>query len=110
MVHELGIKQYRWPAYHPESQGALERFHQTLKNIIKSYCFDTEKDWDEGFHLLLFAFKQPIQFTSDWQFFTCGRTLELGQEGWPSRITWGVPIKYLHFGEVVMDYGLYLSP
>ena len=31
VIHELGIKQYRSSAYHPESQGALERFHQTLK-------------------------------------------------------------------------------
>ena len=30
VMHELGIKQYRSSAYHPESQGALERFHQTL--------------------------------------------------------------------------------
>ena len=44
VMHELGIKQYRSSAYHPESQGALERFHQTLKNMIRSYCFDTEKD------------------------------------------------------------------
>ena len=44
VMHELGIKQYRSSAYHPESQGALERFHYTLKNMIKSYCFDTEKD------------------------------------------------------------------
>ena len=51
VMHELGIKQYRSSAYHPESQGALERFHQTLKNIIKSYCCDTKKDWDEGIHL-----------------------------------------------------------
>ena len=43
VMHELGIKQYRSSAYHPESQGALERFHQTLKNMIRSYCFDTEK-------------------------------------------------------------------
>ena len=43
-MHELGIKQYRSSAYHPESQGALERFHQTLKNMIRSYCFDTERD------------------------------------------------------------------
>ena len=28
----LGIEQYASNAYHPESQGALERFHQTLKN------------------------------------------------------------------------------
>ena len=44
VLHELGIKQYR--LYHPESQGALYRFHQTLKNMIRSYCFDTEKAWE----------------------------------------------------------------
>ena len=31
VMHELEIKQYRSSAYHSESQGALERFHQTLK-------------------------------------------------------------------------------
>ena len=61
VMHELGIKQYRSSAYHPESQGALERFHQTLKNMIRSYCFDTEKDWDEGIHLLLFADRESVQ-------------------------------------------------
>ena len=61
VMHELGIKQYRSSAYHPESQGALERFHQTLKNMIWSYCFDTEKDWDEGIHLLLFAVRESVQ-------------------------------------------------
>ena len=60
VMHESGIKQYRSSAYHPESQGALERFHQTLKNI-RSYCFDTEKDWDEGIHLLLFAVRESVQ-------------------------------------------------
>ena len=44
VMYELGIKQYKSSAYHLESQGALVRFHQTLKNMIRSYCFDTEKD------------------------------------------------------------------
>ena len=60
-MHELGIKQYKSSAHHPESQGALERFHQTLKNMIRSYCFDAEKDWDEGIHLLLFAVRESVQ-------------------------------------------------
>ena len=63
VMHELGIKQYKSSAYHPESQGALERFHQTLKNMIRSYCFDTEKDWDEGIHLLLFAVRESVQMS-----------------------------------------------
>ena len=61
VLHELGIKQYRSSAYHPESQGALERFHQTLENMIRLYCFDTEKDLDEGIHLLLFAVRESVQ-------------------------------------------------
>ena len=61
VMHELGIKQYRSSAYHPESQGALERFHQTLKNMIRSYCLDTENGWDEGIHLLLFAVRESVQ-------------------------------------------------
>ncbi len=60
-MHELGIQQLKSSAYHPESQGALERFHQTLKNMMRSYCFDTGKDWDEGIHLLLFAVRESVQ-------------------------------------------------
>ena len=61
VMHELGMKQYRSSAYHTESQSAFKRFHQTLKNMIRSYCFDTEKDWDEGIHLLLFAVRESVQ-------------------------------------------------
>ena len=32
-----------------------------LKNMIKSYCFDTQKDWDKGIHLLLFAVMEYVQ-------------------------------------------------
>ena len=29
--------------------------------MIRSYCLDTEKDWDEGIHLLLFAVRESVQ-------------------------------------------------
>ena len=29
--------------------------------MIKAYCFDTEKDWDEGICLLLFAARELVQ-------------------------------------------------
>ena len=32
VMYQLGIKQLASSAYHPERQGALERFHQTLKH------------------------------------------------------------------------------
>ena len=61
IMHELGIKQFKSSAYHPESQGALERFHQTLKNMMRMYCQDTIKDSDEGIHLLVFAARDAVQ-------------------------------------------------
>ncbi|PFX24909.1 Transposon Ty3-I Gag-Pol polyprotein [Stylophora pistillata] len=44
-----------------KSQGALERWHQTLKNTMKIYSFETERDWDEGIHLLSFAARESVQ-------------------------------------------------
>ena len=61
VIQELEIKQYRSSVYRPESQCALKRIHQTLKNMIRSYCFDTEKDLNEGTHLLLFAVMDSVQ-------------------------------------------------
>ena len=61
VMHELGIKQVKSSAYHPESQGALERFHQTLKTMIRTYCLDNTKDWDEGVPLLLFGVREVVQ-------------------------------------------------
>ena len=43
VMHELGIEQYRSSAYHSESQGALERLHQTLKTMIRSYYLKQKK-------------------------------------------------------------------
>ena len=36
VMFQLGVKQCKSSAYHPESQGTLERFHQTLKNMIRA--------------------------------------------------------------------------
>ena len=52
VLYQLGIKQFKSSAYHPESQGAIERFHQTLKNLIRAYCLECKLDWDQGIHLL----------------------------------------------------------
>ena len=47
--------------YHPQSQGALERFHQTLKNMLQAYCLQEKRKWDEGLPLLLFAVRESVQ-------------------------------------------------
>lgn len=55
VMHELGIKQFKSTAYHPQSQGALERYHQTLKTMLRAYCEEYPDDWDKGIPFLLFA-------------------------------------------------------
>ena len=61
VMHELGVTQYMSTACHPQSQRALERWHQTLKNMMRIYCFETEEDGDEGSHLRLSAAAESVQ-------------------------------------------------
>ena len=75
-------------AYHPESQGALERFHQTLQNMMRAYCIEHGNDWDQGIHLLLFAMREAAQESLGFSPFELifGRTvrgpLKLLKESW----------------------------
>ncbi|XP_076054461.1 uncharacterized protein LOC143033145 [Oratosquilla oratoria] len=61
VMESLGVKQSRSSAYHPQSQGVIERFHQTLKRILRTFCLETGRDWDEGVDLLLFAIRESVQ-------------------------------------------------
>lgn len=60
VMAELSVKHQIFSAYHPESQGALERFHQTLKSMVCKYCMESNKDWEEGLPLLL-AIRETTQ-------------------------------------------------
>lgn len=53
-----GIKHVTSLAYHPESQGVLERWHQTFKSMLKKYCYSTGRQWEEGVSFLLFAARE----------------------------------------------------
>jgi len=88
VMYHLGIEQVKSSAYDPESQGALEIFHQTLKNMLRTYCVDTEKEWDKGVHLVLFAAQEAVQDSLGFSPFELifGRTvrgpLKLVKEAW----------------------------
>ena len=61
VTRELGVRQIKSSAYHPERQGALERFHASLKTMIRAYVEQHEKDWDVGLPLLMFAARESVQ-------------------------------------------------
>jgi hypothetical protein len=43
-------------AYHPESNGALERTHKTLVNYLRCFCNNKTNDWDECLPFACFAY------------------------------------------------------
>ena len=61
MLKLLRITQNQSSAYHAQSQGALERFHQTLKSLLRAYCTGLDRDWEEGLPWLLLAAREAVQ-------------------------------------------------
>lgn len=61
VLKSLSVHHIVSSAYHPQSQGALERWHQTLKSMLRKYCVETEKQWDEGVPFVLFAARDAVQ-------------------------------------------------
>lgn len=55
---ELDITQTLSTAYHLESQGALERWHQTVKSMLHKYCCENQECWDKELLFMLFAIRE----------------------------------------------------
>lgn len=60
-MKSLGIQQFKSTAYHPQSQGVVERFQPTLKTTIRACCLDTGSEWDDATGLLLFSVRDSVQ-------------------------------------------------
>ena len=60
-LKQLRIQHNVSSAYHPESQGALERYHQTLKGMLRTYCLESGRDWADAVPWLLFASREVTQ-------------------------------------------------
>uniref|UniRef100_A0A3B3HU39 Gypsy retrotransposon integrase-like protein 1 n=1 Tax=Oryzias latipes TaxID=8090 RepID=A0A3B3HU39_ORYLA len=57
----LGISGIRTTPYHPQMDGLVERFNQTLKKMLQKFVDDTGKDWDRWLPFLLFAYREVPQ-------------------------------------------------
>ena len=47
-------------AYHPQSNGALERSHSTLKDYLKHYINQNQTNWDKYIPLAMFSYNTHI--------------------------------------------------
>lgn len=50
------IKQINCTAYHPQSNGALERSHSTLADYLKHYINKDQTDWDKWLEFAMFSY------------------------------------------------------
>jgi len=52
----LKIEKIQTSAYHPESNGALERSHRTLAEYLRHYINHDQTDWDEWLPYAMFTY------------------------------------------------------
>ncbi|XP_072014751.1 uncharacterized protein [Amphiura filiformis] len=88
MCSRLGIQQIPTTPYHQQMNGMTERFHETLKLMIKSLTEEQKVNWDDQIPLFLFSYREvPCEATGYSPFHLLyGREirgpLSLIKEGW----------------------------
>ena len=61
ILQQLRVKHNHASAYHAQSQGALERFHRTLKSMLRAYSMELGRDWEEGLPWLMLSAREVVQ-------------------------------------------------
>jgi len=57
----LHVQPIRTTPYHPQTDGLVERFNQTLKTMLRKVSGRDGKDWDKLLPYLLFAYREVPQ-------------------------------------------------
>ena len=64
MCHLLDISKTRTSAYHPQSDGMVERFNRTLASMLSLFVKDHQRDWDVHVPMVMMAYCSTIQETT----------------------------------------------
>ncbi|OWZ11920.1 Retrotransposon Polyprotein [Phytophthora megakarya] len=57
LYQTLGIKKIFGAAYHPQTQGLVERFNGTLLGMLRLFVHETQTDWDVYLPRVLFVYR-----------------------------------------------------
>ena len=52
----LGIKKIQSTAFHPESQGSIERSHRVLAEYLRHYVKEDQTNWDQWFPFATYVY------------------------------------------------------
>jgi len=57
-LNDCSVNHIRASCYHPQTNGSCERFHKTMKNMIRAIVSDFNDAWDECLPWILFAYRE----------------------------------------------------
>ena len=60
----LTIRKVNTTAYHPQTDGLVERFNDTLCKMLSIYSNSNQSDWDQNIPIVLFAYRISVQETT----------------------------------------------
>ena len=64
MCRLLGIHETRTTSLHPQSDGIIERFNQTLEAQMSKFVSENQKDWDQYVPLLMMVYQTSVHDTT----------------------------------------------
>lgn len=60
LCHLLDIDKTRTSAFHPQSNGLIERFNRTMEDMISKYVATDQRDWDKYLPVLMMAYRSSV--------------------------------------------------
>ncbi len=84
----LQVRQIKTTVYHPQTDGLVERFNQTLKQMLRRVAADDRRDWDKMLPYVLFGIREVPQASTGFTPFELlfGRQprglLDVAREAW----------------------------
>lgn len=67
----LGVKGIKTTPYHPQTDGLVERYNKTLKDMLRKFVSSTGADWDQWLPYLLFAYRECHRCQRDFHHSSC---------------------------------------
>ena len=88
----LHVHPIRTTPYHPQTDGLVERFNQTLKSMLRKAATEVGKDWDKLLPYLFFAYREVPQASTGFHPLS-SFMVDKSEDHWTSSRNLGKPVR-----------------